>query len=69
MSKIIKAVCILTAAFALFAAGVLYTVYNSEITWGRGANTTMTIYLHGLCREFPAYNACEHEEMLYDMAQ
>lgn len=57
-----RVVSALLAASALFAAGVLYTVYNAEITWGQGANTTMNIDLHGMNWEFPAYNACEHEE-------
>ena len=62
MSRITKAVGALLIAAALFTAGVLYAVHNAEITWGQGANTTMTIYLHGFSWDFPAYNACEHDE-------
>jgi len=65
MNRIIKAVGALLIAAAIFTAGVLYTVYNAEITWGQGANTTMTIYLHGFSWDFPAYNACEHEVEYY----
>jgi len=56
MKKALRIFTVLLLLAASFIAGVLYTVYNADITWGYEAETTMTIYLHGFSWDFPAYN-------------